>query len=444
MNSVRPEQVDLLVQARWIVPVVPRGEVLCEHALAVREGRIAGLAPAAEAAAVWQADEVIDLKNHVLIPGLINSHGHTPMSLLRGVADDLPLQQWLEEYIWPLENRLISPDFVRSGAELAMAEMIRGGTTCFADMYFFPDVVAECVIDAGMRAQLCGPILDFPSIWADGPEEYLAKARGLCESFREHPLIHIAFGPHAPYTVSDAQLRAAAEQAEALGAPVHMHVHETAAEVDEAVRANGRRPLARLKELGLIGPRFQCVHATQLVDEEITMLAAAGASVIHCPESNMKLASGACRVADLLEAGVNVALGADGAASNNDLDMIGEMRSAALLGKLVANDAAALPAPAVLEMATINGARALGIDRDTGSLETGKYADLAAVDLGRLNTSPLYDVCSHLVYAVQSSQVSHAWCAGRPLLADGRLLTLDESAILESVAHWREQVRSEA
>ena len=444
MNSVRPEEVDLLIRAQWIVPVVPRGEVLRDHALAVRGGRIAGLAPVDEAVAVWRADEVLDLESHALVPGLVNSHGHSPMSLLRGVADDLPLQEWLEEHIWPLENRLIGPEFVRAGAQLAMAEMIRGGTTCFADMYFFPDVVANCVTDAGMRAQLCGPILDFPSIWAAGPEEYLDKARELCERFREHPRLHIAFGPHAPYTVSDDQLRAAARHAAELGAPIHIHVHETGAEVDEAVRANGRRPLARLEELGLIGPRFQCVHATQLLDEEIAMLAAARASVIHCPESNLKLASGACRVADLLEAGVNVALGTDGAASNNDLDMFGEMRTAALLGKLVAEDAAALPAAAVLEMATINGARALGIDRETGSLEAGKWADAAAVDLGRLNTSPLYDVCSHLVYAAQSSQVSHVWCAGRPLLAKGGLLTLDEKTVLESAGHWREQVLEQA
>ena len=280
-------------------------------------------------------------------------------------------------------------------------------------------MVADCVADAGMRAQLCGPILDFPSVWANGPEEYLSKARELCERFRGHPLLQVAFGPHAPYTVSDDQLRAAAEQARQLDAPIHIHVHETAAEVDEALRANALRPLARLEKLGLIGARFQCVHATQLLDEEIAMLAAAGASVIHCPESNLKLASGACRVADLLKAGVNVALGTDGAASNNDLDMFGEMRAAALLGKLVAQDAAALPAAAVLEMATLNGARALGIDRETGSLEAGKCADVTAVDLGRLNTSPLYDVRSHLVYAAQSSQVSHVWCAGTAL-ARGR------------------------
>ena len=439
MDAKRPEEVDLLLLARWVLPVVPRGEVLRDHALAVRDGRIAGLAPTDEARALWRAEEVLELENHALIPGLVNSHGHTPMSLLRGVADDLPLKEWLEEHIWPLEERLIGPEFVRAGTRLAMAEMTRGGTTCFADMYFFPDVVADCVIDVGMRAQLCGPILEFPSVWAADAEAYLNKARELCERFRGHSRLRIAFGPHAPYTVSDKQLRAAAEHARELDAPIHIHVHETAAEVDEAVRTNGRRPLARLEELGLIGPRFQCVHATQLNDAEIAMLAAAGASVIHCPESNLKLASGACRVADLLRAGVNVALGTDGAASNNDLDMFGEMRTAGLLGKLVAEDAGALPAAAVLEMATINGARALGIDGECGSLEVGKSADLCVVDLGRLNTTPLYDVCSHLVYAAQSSQVSHVWCAGRPLLADGRLLTLDENAVLESAAHWREQ-----
>ena len=444
MNSPPPEQVDLLIQAQWIVPVVPPGAALRDHALAVRDGRIAGLAPIAEARAVWRADETHELDSHVLIPGLVNSHGHSPMSLLRGVADDLPLQEWLERHIWPLENRLISPEFVRDGARLSIAEMIRGGTTCFADMYFFPDVVAESVLEAGMRAQLCGPILDFASIWADNAEEYLSKARRLCEQFSQHPQLHIAFGPHAPYTVSDQQLRATAEQARELGAPIHIHVQETAAEVTDAIRDTGKRPLARLNDLGLVGPGFQCVHATQLHDAEIRMLANAGASVIHCPESNLKLASGACRVADLLQAGVNVALGTDGAASNNDLDMFSEMRTAALLGKLVAEDAAALPAPAVLEMATINGAKALGIEQETGSLETGKWADLTAVALDRLNTSPLYDVCSHLVYAAQSSQVSHVWCAGRALLEAGRLLTVDSAAVLAAAAHWREQVLAQA
>ena len=435
------EPVDLLVRAGWLVPVVPRGVVLRDHAVAVRDGRIVGLAPSAEAGGIWDTAAVCELGGHALIPGLVNSHGHAPMSLLRGVADDLPLKLWLEEHVWPLENRLMGPEFVRAGARLAMAEMIRGGTTCFADMYFFPDVVAECAEEAGMRAQLCGPLLDFPSVWAADAEDYLRKARELCARYADHPRLRIAFGPHAPYTASDPLLAAAAREAEALGAPIHMHVHETAAEVEDAIRETRRRPLARLRELGLIGPRFQCVHATQLLDEEIAMLAEAGCSVVHCPESNLKLASGACRVADLLAAGVNVALGTDGAASNNDLDLFGEMRSAALLGKLVAEDASALPAPAVLEMATINGARALGIDAETGSIEAGKWADLAAVDLGRFNTLPMYDACSQLVYAAQSSQVSHVWCAGRPLLAEGQLLTLDGAAIGESARHWAEQAR---
>ncbi len=441
MNALRPEPIDLLILAQWIVPVVPRGKVLRGHALAVRGGRIAGLAPADEARNLWRAEQTVELADHALIPGLINSHGHAPMSLLRGVADDLPLREWLEEHIWPLETRLIDPEFVRAGAELAMAEMIRGGTSCFADMYFFPDVVAECVARAGMRAQLCGPILEFPSVWAKDADDYVRKARALCEQFRQHPLLRIAFGPHAPYSASDSQLRAVAEHARELDAPIHIHVHETAAEVDEAVGASGERPLARLRRLGLMHSRLQCVHATQLLDEEIAMLAAAQASVIHCPESNLKLASGACRVADLLAAGVNVALGTDGAASNNDLDMFGEMRSAALLGKLTAGDASALPAPEVLELATINGAKALGLDRQTGSLEPGKWADITAVDLARLNTRPLYDVCSQLVYATQSSQVSHVWCGGRALLAEGRLLTLNEDAVLARAARWQDQVR---
>ncbi len=440
MDSSQLQQADLLIEARWIVPVAPRGAVLHDHAVVVRDGRIAALLPCATARAQWQAAQVRKLPRHALIPGLVNSHGHTPMSLLRGIADDLPLQTWLEDHVWPLENRLIGPEFVRDGALLAIGEMIRGGTTCFCDMYFFPDVVAECVAEAGMRAQLCSPILEFPSVWATSAEEYLRKARQLCERFREHPRIQLAFGPHAPYTVGDSLLRATAAQAAELEAPIHMHVHETATEVAEALRDLGQRPLARLAGFGLLGPRFQCVHATQLLDAEIELLASTGASVMHCPESNLKLASGACRVAELLAVGVNVALGTDGAASNNDLDMFGEMRTAALLGKLVANDAAALPAPVALEMATLNGARALGIDGHAGSIEVGKCADLTAVRLDCFNSSPQYDVCSHLVYAAQSSQVSDVWCAGRALLENGHLQTIDTAGVLATAKDWQQRV----
>ncbi len=441
MQPQQAEKIDLLIRAKWILPVVPRGAALPDHALAVRDGRIVGLAPAEAAKTRWRAEEVRELDHHALIPGLINSHGHASMSLLRGVSDDLPLQEWLNDRIWPLENQLVGAEFVRDGARLSIAEMIRGGTTCFADMYFFPDVVAECALAAGMRAQLCGPILDFPSAWASDAGDYMRKAQELCERYADEPLLRIAYGPHAPYTVSDDLFRAVAEQARELGARIHIHVHENAAEIAEALRDTGRRGLARLREFGLIAADFQCVHATQLLDEEIALLAEAGTSVIHCPESNMKLASGACRVADLLAAGVNVALGTDGAAANNDLDMFGEMRSAALLGKLTAADASALPAAAVLEMATINGARALGMERDCGSLEAGKWADLTAVRLDELNTSPLYDVCSHLVYAAHCSQVNDVWCAGRPLLRDGRLLTVDRGAVLAAAENWQTRVR---
>jgi 5-methylthioadenosine/S-adenosylhomocysteine deaminase len=382
----------------------------------------------------------IHLDSHALIPGLVNVHGHAAMSLLRGIADDIPLKQWLEQVVWPMESKFVSAEFVRSGANLAIAEMISSGTTCFADMYFFPDQVASAALDANIRVQLASPVLDFPTIWAQDAEEYIYKATQLHDNYRNSELVHTAFGPHAPYTVSDQPLMKISTLAEELDVPIHMHVHETATEVEEAVQADGRRPLQRLAELGLLGPRLICVHATQLIDTEIELLAAHGASVAHCPESNLKLASGLCQVAKLLDAGVNVALGTDGCASNNDLDMFSEMRCAALLAKIVAADASALPAAQALELATINAARALGLDTVIGSLETGKYADITAVNLDRLNTMPLYNPVSQLVYAAQASQVSHVWCGGKLIFENGELKTMDRGLLKESVITWQQKI----
>ncbi len=420
--------------------MVPTGTVLEDHALAIRNKKIIAITASRDAESSISATTNIHLDSHALIPGLVNVHGHAAMSLLRGIADDIPLKQWLEQVVWPMESKFVSAEFVRSGANLAIAEMISSGTTCFADMYFFPDQVASAALDANIRVQLASPVLDFPSIWAQDAEEYIYKATQLHDNYRNSELVHTAFGPHAPYTVSDQPLMKISTLAEELDVPIHMHVHETATEVEEAVQADGRRPLQRLAELGLLGPRLICVHATQLIDTEIELLAAHGASVAHCPESNLKLASGLCQVAKLLDAGVNVALGTDGCASNNDLDMFSEMRCAALLAKIVAADASALPAAQALELATINAARALGLDTVIGSLETGKYADITAVNLDRLNTMPLYNPVSQLVYAAQASQVSHVWCGGMPIFENGELKTMDRGLLKESVITWQQKI----
>ncbi len=440
MSAENPIQADLLIHAKWILPVVPTGTVLEDHALAIWNKKIIAITASRDAESSISATTNIHLDSHALIPGLVNVHGHAAMSLLRGIADDIPLKQWLEQVVWPMESKFVSAEFVRSGANLAIAEMISSGTTCFADMYFFPDQVANAAFDANIRVQLASPVLDFPSIWAQDAEEYIYKATQLHDNYRNSELVHTAFGPHAPYTVSDQPLMKISTLAEELDVPIHMHVHETATEVEEAVQADGRRPLQRLAELGLLGPRLICVHATQLIDTEIELLAAHGASVAHCPESNLKLASGLCQVAKLLDAGVNVALGTDGCASNNDLDMFSEMRCAALLAKIVAADASALPAAQALELATINAARALGLDTVIGSLETGKYADITAVNLDRLNTMPLYNPVSQLVYAAQASQVSHVWCGGKLIFENGELKTMDRGLLKESVITWQQKI----
>lgn len=437
MNQSARESVDLIVQSSWIVPVVPQSTVLKDHALAIRDHRIVAIAKQVDIDNRYQASEKVQLDSHVLIPGLVNAHGHSPMALFRGIADDIPLMQWLEERIWPLEGKHVSADFVHDGSQLAMAEMIAGGTTCFADMYFFPDEVAKAASDINLRVQLASPVLDFPTVWAQDAEEYISKATRLHDDYRGSDVVYTAFGPHAPYTVSDGPLQKIAMLAEELDVPIHMHLHEAAQEVEDAVASDGRRPLQRLKDLGVISPRLLCVHATQLQTEEMELLASQGASVIHCPSSNLKLASGFCAVEKLRQTGVNVALGTDGAASNNDLDMFGEMQLAAMLAKAVAEDASALPAAAALEMATINGARALGLDNDLGSLEPGKFADMAAIDLNALNTLPVNNPLSHLVYACHASQVTDVWCGGKALLRNREPQTVDMAVIQQKAAHWQ-------
>ncbi|MFP5504707.1 MAG: TRZ/ATZ family hydrolase [Gammaproteobacteria bacterium] len=432
--------VDTLLHARWIIPVEPDDRVLGEHSLAIHEGRIAAVLPTAEARARYQGRTELNLERHALMPGLINAHTHAAMSLLRGLADDIPLMDWLQKHIWPAEGRWVSEEFVLDGSELAIAEMLRGGTTCFSDMYFFPEVTARAAAAAGMRATVGLILIDFPTVYAGDADEYLAKGLALHDAYRSHPLIRTAFAPHAPYSVSDAPLGRVRVLADELDVPIHMHVHETADEVAQALEQHGRRPLARLHGLGVVSPALLAVHMTQLTDDEIALCAASGVSVLHCPESNLKLASGFCPVQKLLAAGINVALGTDGAASNNDLDMFGEMRSAALLAKAVSGNASAVPAYQALRMATLNGAQALGIADATGSLVAGKWADVCAVELDGIEATPMYHPLSQLVYASGRHQVSDVWVAGEHLLKERVLTTLDEADILQRARHWRERI----
>lgn len=432
--------VDLIINARWVIPVEPADVIYDHYALIVHEGRIVELLPSAEVAQKYHADSVQNLDQHLLIPGLINSHTHAAMSLFRGLADDLPLMEWLQNHIWPAEGRWVNSDFVHDGTQLAIAEMLRSGTTCFNDMYFFPDETARVADNAGIRASVGLILLDFPTVWAADADEYIHKGIEVHDHYRNNTLISTAFAPHAPYTVSDAPLQRVSMLAEELEIPIHIHVHETADEVQEAQAKHHQRPLQRLKELGLLSPRLMAVHMTQLTNDEIALVAEASAHVVHCPESNLKLASGFCPVQKLQEHAINVALGTDGAASNNDLDMLGELKTAALLGKAVANDASAIPAATALRMATINGAKALGLDSEIGSLLSGKAADIVAVNMHEIAAQPIYNPLSQLVYTSSRQQVTDVWVAGKHLLKNNALTTLDEGAILNKAQQWAEKI----
>lgn len=398
--------------------------------MVIDEGRIVALVPDRELTN-FEPTQLVECLEHAVMPGLVNAHTHAAMSLFRGLADDLPLMEWLQQHVWPAEARHMSEDFVRLGTELAICEMLLSGTTCFNDMYFFPDVAGKVAEAVGIRAVVGLIVIDSPTVWAQDLDEYLARATTVHDEFRGSQRITTAFAPHAPYTVSDHGLRRIGVLAEELDIPIHIHLHETANEVKSALASYGHRPLARLHELGLLSPRLIAVHMTELEESEIISLAEHAVSVIHCPESNMKLASGRCPVATLLRAGVNVALGTDGAASNNDLDMLGEMRTAALLGKAVSGDAAALPAATALHMATLGGARALGLGAEIGSLEPGKQADLIAVDLSAPATQPLYNPISQIVYAASRDAVTDVWVGGHAVVRSRQVLQVNAARVLD-------------
>ena len=432
-----PEACDLLVEAGYVVPVEPHGVVLEDHAVAVRGGAIVALLPRDEARARFAPAEVVSRPDGVLLPGFVNAHTHNPMTLMRGIADDLPLKVWLQQHIWPIEAAVMAPDFVADGITLAIAEMLRGGTTCCNENYFFPDVQAAVYKRHGFRARVGLPVIDFPTAWAAGDDEYFDKAGAVHDQWRGDPLVAMAFAPHAPYTVNDANFERVRMLADQLDVPVHLHLHETAQEVEQSLKEHGQRPIARLDRLGLVNDRLIAVHMTQLTEAEIHLCAERGVSVVHCPESNLKLASGFCPACALERAGVNLAIGTDGCASNNDLDMVGETRTAALLAKAVAQDAAGFDAFTALRAATLGGAKAIGFDDRIGSLEPGKQADMACIDLGDLETQPLHHVVSQLVYAAGRHQVSDVWIAGAAKLRARELVDMDPAALVANARQWR-------
>ncbi|MFT5572301.1 MAG: 5-methylthioadenosine/S-adenosylhomocysteine deaminase [Cryomorphaceae bacterium] len=432
-----------IISASWIVPIVPSNTVLRDHSVVHENGLIIDILPTEEAVNKYPGAEQVKRDGHALMPGLINSHTHAAMSLFRGLADDIQLMDWLNNHIWPAEAKWVNREFMRDGAELAIAEMLLSGTTCFNDMYFFPDVVARTAQDMGIRAFVGLIVLDFPSVWAKNADEYIQNGLDVQGEMRSFSRVKTTMAPHSPYTVSDKPLVQVRTYADELQIPIHMHVHETAQEVEDGYASTGMRPLERLFELGLLNPRMMAVHMTQLTSEEIQLAADQGIHVVHCPESNLKLASGYCPVGDLLAAGVNVCLGTDSAASNNNLDMLGEIRTASLLAKTVANDASALPAWQALEMATINGAIALNVQDEIGSIEIGKSADLISINLNTPSCLPVYDPISQIVYSASREQINDVWVAGVARVRDKKLVDLNLEQILDKAINWGERIQSD-
>jgi len=430
----------VLIHARYTVPVHPRDAVLEDHAVILNDDLITDILPIAEAQLAFPDAEVIRLPDHVLLPGLVNAHTHTPMTLLRGYADDMELHVWLKEHIWPAEQKFVGPDFVADGTRLALAEMIRAGTTCFNDMYFFPDTTVDVCLEVGMRASVGITIIEIESAWARDVDAYIEKGMKLWERFQSQSLISFTLSPHAPYTVSDKTLDRVSALSKERGLPVHMHLLETEWEIKQSHQQHELHPLTRLSQHGLLNSKLQAVHMAQLSSGDIDLLADARVNIVHCPQSNLKLASGMCPLAQLLGAGVNVALGTDGAAANNDLDLLAEGQTAALLAKGITGDAKAVNATQVLEMMTINGAKALGMGDRTGSIEPGKQADLCALDLNAPETQPLHHVVSQLVYAASRRQFTDVWVAGKRLLQNGELMTIDIDAVLASARKWHSRL----
>ncbi len=433
--------VQTLIHGKHVIPINGKELVLNNVSIAVQDGRIVNVLPSADAEKAYTCDSTYNYDHHIIIPGLINTHTHAAMALFRGFANDLNLIDWLQNHIWPAEKKWVDEQFVEVGSKLAIAEMLRGGITCFNDMYFFAKSTAKVAADAGIRAHIGMIILDFPTQYANDPDEYFAKGLDVFDQYKAHPLVKCTFAPHAPYSVSNPPFERIAILANELELAIHIHLHETKDEITKSVEQYHVRPLQRLHELGLVSSNLIAVHMTQLLEHEINLLAETKANIVHCPQSNLKLASGFCPVQKLVDKKVNVSLGTDSCASNDDLDIFGEMNTAALLAKGVAQNAAAFPAYQALCSATINAATTLGIDNETGSIENGKSADFAIVDIQSIEAQPMYDPIGHLIYATQRKQVSDVWVAGKQLLHNRKLKTLNEDEILVKTKEWNEKIR---
>ncbi|PHQ82214.1 MAG: N-ethylammeline chlorohydrolase [Coxiella sp. (in: Bacteria)] len=433
------QEVTTLINARWVLPIAPQNIILEHHSIALQGDKIVDILPTADAPKKYKAKTTLDRSSHVVMPGLVNTHCHNMMVLFRGLADDLPLMDWLNNHMWPAEGDVMCANSIKDGARLGIAEMLRGGTTCYNDHYFFPLEAAEVTIEEGMRGAMGLIFMNVPNKWAKDEDEYYKKALHAVENRPDSSLITWLSAPGHPFTNSDRSLTLAKQLAEDHDLRMHMHLHEAPTELTMELEAHGKHPIQRLHDLGLLDEKFLAVHMIHLNDDEIALCAKLGVHIAHCPESNMKLASGTPQIKKYMDAGINVSLGTDGAASNNDLDMFGEMRSASFLAKLASNDPTALPAPDALKMATLNGAKALGLDDKIGSLEAGKQADIIAINMDHLFTHPIYNPMSHLIYAVNRLQVSDVWVDGKQLLDKGEFTQLDLERTIANVHKWTEK-----
>ena len=436
------EKINHLVHAKWIITCEDQNRVLSNHALAIKDGKITAILPGKDADNLYQADEVHYYDRHAIMPGFINAHTHCAMNIFRGLADDLELMDWLNHYIWPAETKWVSEELVYDASRLAIAEMIRSGTTCFNDMYFFLGATAKAAENAGVRAFIGMTVIDVPTAWAKTTDEYFAKAIEFYHQYKNSALITPTVAPHSTYTVSIENLAKVKALADEYKLKINIHLQEAPSEMTQSMKLFNKRPLERLNEIGMVNSDLIAIHMTQINDDDMKILQKHKPNIVHCPESNMKLVSGSCPVEKLHQHGINVALGTDGAASNNDLDMFGEMRTAAFLGKITADDPKAVPAEHVLKMATLHGARALGIEHLTGSLTQGKVADFIAINFEEIETQPLYHPISQIVYSTPRNQVTDVWVAGKQLMKDRELLTLNQEELIQRAYQWSKKIKS--
>ena len=433
-------RVDKIISATWIYTGEDLDEVLFDHSIVVNDQKIRDIQPTIKAHEMYEAEETFQLSDHILLPGLINAHTHSAMSLLKGYADDLQLETWLNDYIWPAESKFVNYDFVLDGSKLAIAEMIKGGTTTFNDMYFFPEATAEAVKNLGIRANIGLVVMEFPSNYANDPQEYLNKGFEFKDNWRDNKLITTSIAPHAPYTVSNSTFELINTYAEQLNLTIHTHLHETRNEIEESIKQYSSTPIERLSELGLLGPKLMAAHCVHLSENDVYQLKSNRVSVLCNISSNMKLGSGFVDVYKLINNNINIAIGTDSSASNNRLDMFSEMRSIALNNKALTMKSEFLKPADVLKMATINGAKALGIDDITGSIVKNKYADIIAINLDRIDTQPCYDPLASLIYCADRTSVEYVWINGETKLKEKVLVNIDENEILQKVKSWKNKI----